>query len=320
MGRRNDPTAQAVSHHAEYVSPGHPDRLPDAIAESIVIAAVREKPGALVGVEVAVHIDCVFVDGRIAAGEQPVEIEKVVRHVYRVSSYGGRWKPEPGKIRVTTDVCQEELSAKESDIQPFSDDQNVVIGYACGDGRTNYLPVAHWVSGELGRQLFAQLRGDRELSSIFGPDFKLLASLEEKPGESRIEWRRLVLSVQHTPKLPSERQHRLLVPILEQSLTFLEARGLDGVVSTFTSDKLILNGAGEFANGGPEGDNGLSGKKLVVDHCGPGVPIGGGALQERISTRWTSAVRCEPASWPRNSYGRESMKPKPSDPRLGAGR
>jgi S-adenosylmethionine synthetase len=68
------------------------------------------------------------------------------------------------------------------------------------------------------------------------------------------------------------------VPILEQSLTFLEARGLDGVVSTFTSDKLILNGAGEFANGGPQGDNGLSGKKLVVDYYGPGVPIGGGAL------------------------------------------
>jgi hypothetical protein len=77
---------------------------------------------------------------------QPVEIEKVVRHVYRAAGYGGRWKPEPGKIRITTDVCQEELSAKESDILPFSDDQNVVIGYACGDGRTNYLPVAHWVS------------------------------------------------------------------------------------------------------------------------------------------------------------------------------
>jgi S-adenosylmethionine synthetase len=53
---------------------------------------------------------------------------------------------------------------------------------------------------------------------------------------------------------------------------------LDGVVSTFTSDKLILNGAGEFANGGPQGDNGLSGKKLVVDYYGPGVPNGGGAL------------------------------------------
>ena len=267
-----------MNHHAEYVSPGHPDRLADAIAESIVTAAVRQKPDALVGVEVAVHTDCVFVDGRIAAGAQPIDIEKIVRNVYRAAGYGGPWKPEPGKIRVTTDVCQEKLSAEESDIRPFSDDQNIVIGYACGDERTNYLPVAHWVSGELGRQLFAQIRSDTDLSSIFGPDFKLLASLEVKPGETFVEWRHLVLSVQHTPKLPFERQHRILLPLLEQILRRMEAGGLAGVASTFTSDKLILNGAGEFAIGGPEGDNGLSGKKLVIDHYGPGVPIGGGAL------------------------------------------
>jgi S-adenosylmethionine synthetase len=139
-----------MSHHAEYVSPGHPDRLADAIAESIVTAAIRRKPDALVGVEVAVHTDCVFVDRRIAAGAQPVEIEKIVRNVNRVAGYGGPWKPEPGKIRVMTDFCQEKLSAEESDIRP-SDDQNIVIGYACGDERTISLPVAQWVSGELGR-------------------------------------------------------------------------------------------------------------------------------------------------------------------------
>ena len=71
-----------MNQHAEYVSPGHPDRLADAIAESIVTAAVRQKPDALVGVEVAVHTDCVFIDGRIAAGPQPVDIEKIVRDVY----------------------------------------------------------------------------------------------------------------------------------------------------------------------------------------------------------------------------------------------
>ena len=68
------------------------------------------------------------------------------------------------------------------------------------------------------------------------------------------------------------------MPLLEQILRDLEAGGLEGAASTFTPDKLILNGAGEFAIGGPEGDNGLSGKKLVIDHYGPGVPIGGGAL------------------------------------------
>jgi S-adenosylmethionine synthetase len=170
------------------------------------------------------------------------------------------------------------LSAQESDIRPFSDDQNIVIGYACGDERTNYLPVAHWISGELGRRLFARVRGDADLSAIFGPDFKILASLEVTPGKRQVEWHSLVLSIQHIPRLPYERQHRILLPLLEQILRDLEASGLEGTASTFTPIKLILNGAGEFAIGGPEGDNGLSGKKLVIDHYGPSVPIGGGAL------------------------------------------
>ena len=97
-------------------------------------------------------------------------------------------------------------------------------------------------------------------------------------GATRVEWDSLILSIQHIPKLPYERQHRIVLPMLEQILRDLEAGGLEGAASTFTSDKLLLNGAGEFAIGGPEGDNGLSGKKLVIDHYRPGVPIGGGAL------------------------------------------
>jgi S-adenosylmethionine synthetase len=156
--------------------------LADAIAESIVTAAVRQRFDALVGVEVAVHTDCVFVDGRIAAAPRSIDIEEIVRDVYRVAGYGGPWKPDPWKIRVTTDLCQEVLPAEESDIRPFSDDQNIVIGYACGDDRTNYLPAAHWISGELGRRLFARLRSDADLSMTFGPDFKILSSLSVAPG------------------------------------------------------------------------------------------------------------------------------------------
>ena len=267
-----------MNQHAEYVSPGHPDRLADAIAESIVTAAMRQKPDALVGVEVAVHTDCVFVDGRIAAGSHRVDIEKIVRDVYRAAGYCSSWTPDPEKIRVTTELCEEVLPAQESDIRPFSDDQNIVVGYACDSKRTNHLPVVHWISGELGRRLFAHLRADPDLSATFGPDFKILASLEVTPGETRVQWRRLILSIQHIPKLPYERQHRILLPLLKQILKDLEAEGLEGAAATFTPDKLILNGAGEFAIGGPEGDNGLSGKKLVIDHYGPGVSIGGGAL------------------------------------------
>jgi S-adenosylmethionine synthetase len=267
-----------MNDSAEYVSPGHPDRLADAIAEGIVTAALRQKPDSLVGVEVAVHRSCVFIDGRIATGPERVDVDRIVRETYQRAGYGGPWVPGPGQLRITTDLCEEELPAQESDIRPFSDDQNIVIGYACGDQRTNHLPLAHWVAGELGRRLFATLRGDRLLAATFGPDFKILASLEVAPRKDETEWRHLIFSVQHRPGLSSEAQHRLLLPIIRQILANLEAGGLPGLSSTFSPEILTLNGAGEFATGGPEGDNGLSGKKLVIDHYGPSVPIGGGAL------------------------------------------
>jgi S-adenosylmethionine synthetase len=174
------------------------------------------------------------------------------------------------------DLCEEALPELESDIRPFSDDQNVVVGYANDWKATNHLPAAHWVAGELGRGLFRIVRNQTELAAVFGPDFKILVSLEEHSGG--LDWDRLVLSILHRPGLSQEEQHRLLWPHLLQILGELEAAGLTGVFSNFNQRKLVLNGAGEFAIGGPEGDNGLSGKKLVIDHYGPLVPIGGGAI------------------------------------------
>ena len=130
------------SHIAEYVSPGHPDRLADAIVESIVDLAVGRDSEALVGVECAVHTDHVFIDGRIAAGRaaSPLaatcavsneEIEAIVRGVYRKAGYGGIWIHAPEKLKVIQNVCLEPLSDDERAIRSLSDDQNVVAGYAC---------------------------------------------------------------------------------------------------------------------------------------------------------------------------------------------
>jgi S-adenosylmethionine synthetase len=298
-----------MNQHAEYVSPGHPDRLADAIAESIVTTAVRQKADALVGVEVAVHTDCVFVDGRIAAGSQPVDIEKIVRDVYRAAGYGGSWNPNPEKIRVTTELCREVLPDEEADIRPFSDDQNIVISYACGDGRTNYLPVAHWISGELGRHLFARLRSDQDLSGIFGPDFKILVSLEAEPAEPRIEWRRLVLSVQHVPKLSYERQHRILLPRLGQILRKLEEGGLEGVDSTFTSEKLILNGQGNSQSAARRVTTASRERSSLSTTMAQAWRSVEERWPARTRTRWTSAERCGPASWRRTWSARAWTKP-----------
>ena len=308
-----------MNQHAEYVSPGHPDRLADAIAESIVTAAVRQKPDALVGVEVAVHTDCVFVDGRIAAGSRPVDIKKIVRDVYRAAGYGGSWNPEPGKIRVTTELCEEVLSAEESDIRPFSDDQNIVIGYACGDERTNYLPVAHWISGELGRRLFARLRSDADLSAIFGPDFKILASLEVKPGATEVEWNRLILSVQHLPKLPYERQHRILFRCSSRFCGTWRTEDWKERLRPSPRTSSSSTGQGNSQSAALRETTGFRERSSLSITTGRACRSAAERLPARIRTRWTSAARCGPANWPRRLVRNGSGR-SPRDPGLGAGR
>ena len=266
-----------MTHIAEYVSPGHPDRLADAIAESIVDLAVSRDPDALVGVECAVHTDHVFIDGRIAAGRgtcavSHAELAELARAVYREAGYGDRWIPAPESLKVIQNVCLEALSDDERAIRDLSDDQNVVSGYACDHPETGYLPPAHFVAGYIGRRVDAWRR---TLPEKFGPDFKVLAHLAEAaPG---YEWRRLTLSIQHAPGVFQREQRELVAPVVREALAELEARGLRGI-SNLPPERFVLNGAGDFFQGGPEGDNGLSGKKLAVDFYGPEVPIGGGAI------------------------------------------
>ncbi|MBM3977974.1 MAG: methionine adenosyltransferase [Planctomycetes bacterium] len=270
-------------HLAEWVSAGHPDRLADAIAERCVEHALAHDPDALVGIEVAVHRKTVFVDGRIAAGANgpgaPEDfLPELCRGAYRAAGFGGRWSPAPEDLVVLHDLCVGPLVPDERSIRPFSDDQNVVVGYACGDERTEYLPAAHWLARKLGERVSAWRT--REAADRFGPDFKLLPVLEEHRlpgGGTRWNWRRLVLSIQHAPGLSYREQYGALGPLVEKTLSEFEAV-LPGAGTSFTSAALHLNGAGDFSCGGPEGDNGLSGKKLVVDHYGPSVPIGGGAI------------------------------------------
>jgi len=258
---------------AEDVLPGHPDRLCDAMAESIVDRAVAHDPEALVGVEVGVHREVIFITGRVAAGEPSsplaLNLESIVKDVYRRAGYEGRWEIRPA---VQADLDLGSLSPEERGIRRFSDDQDIVVGYACASEATGFLPLPVWVARRL-RLALSQLHEAR--SDRLGPDGKVLVRLQ--PGTQGLEWGRINISLQHAEGLGYRELHQAVLeaigPVLEEcsSLVPHPGRGWETAI-------LRLNGAGDFSCGGPRGDNGLSGKKLVVDHYGPGVPIGGGAL------------------------------------------
>jgi len=257
---------------AEFVFPGHPDKLSDAIADALVAEAIRREPRALVGVEVAVHRNRVFVTGRIGCRDaEGIDVESIVRDVYGSAGYGDGWYPAAEEVVVQSELCLGPLEEGEAEYRELSDDQAICIGYANDLPQTNHLPVEHWLVRKLARRLYA-LRVDNP-NLLLGPDGKVLVVLREDGKTWALDG--FSCSLQQREAADDVALHRAVRVLLEEELTSLAA-ALPGL-SPALPEQLTVNGAGDFDVGGPEGDNGLSGKKLVMDAYGPRVPIGGGA-------------------------------------------
>jgi S-adenosylmethionine synthetase len=262
---------------AEFVLPGHPDKLCDAAVDAVVDWVRRRAPGSQCGLEAACIFDTMMLTGRIATWDPAVVefledggVASLVREAYRSAGYGVDaagfdWGPSPAAIHVLTDrVLRIGLfDDGERELRHLSDDQAICVGHAVRSPRTHYLPPAHWLARQIGRQLH-RLRIERGAGHV-GPDAKVI--VHGTCGADRADFRpaRVSISLNHHERS----DWQLLRSIAEEAV--------ESACSGMALPDLELNGAGMFVCGGPNGDNGLSGKKLVVDAYGPGVPIGGGA-------------------------------------------
>lgn len=263
-----------LDYPAEFVFPGHPDKLSDAIADALVQEASQYDKRALVGVEVAVHRNKVFITGRIGCeGAESIDIDGLTREVYRTAGHDDGWNPGPDEIVIETDLCLGPLEEGEAEYRSVSDDQSICSGYAIAIPETNYLPVEHWLVNRLGRRLMS-LRLEYPTLSL-GPDGKAVVIVHETDDGNRT-LSMFSCSIQQREEADDIALHRAVRIALEAEMKKL-ADELPGL-SPGLPEELFVNGAGSFDVGGPEGDNGLSGKKLVIDAYGPRVQIGGGAL------------------------------------------
>ena len=279
---------------AEFVLPGHPDKLCDAIADALVAQARRRHPRALVGAEVAVHRNLVTLTGRIACPEAyKIDLTELVQNVYRTAGYGEDqdcpWNPDPKLLRVFSDLCLDDLVEGEDSFRELSDDQAICVGYANNLKATNHLPVEQWLVQRFGQRLHALRTLHPEL--LLGPDGKVLVvvreldgsslgdlergSIGKPPSDSQWQIESVCCALQQRQHADSIALYRAVRNALSDELQHC-AQILPGL-SPELPDPMTVNGAGAFEVGGPEGDNGLSGKKLVADAYGPRVPIGGGA-------------------------------------------
>lgn len=270
-------TADHILRPAEWVLPGHPDRLADAVAERLVRAAAELDPKALCAIEVAVHRNRVYLTGRIACpGSRDLDLAALAREVYAAAGYGERWRPAPGELQVEGNLCLDELAEGEADARHLSDDQGIVTGYAIDLPGTGWLPPEQWLARELGEAFNALVRGPLELC----PDGKLLVVLEESPvsappSKRRWRWRTLSVSLLAPDEVDGVTLYRRARSCAQEVLQRARA-ALPGMEDA--EPEILVNLGGSFHVGGPEGDNGLSGKKLLLDFYGPRVPIGGGAI------------------------------------------
>ena len=274
---------------AEYVLPGHPDKLADAIADAIVHEAWRRERRALVGVEVALHRDVVFIDGRVACrGARDIDFRSLVRRVYADIGYGTAFGPEPRRLKIRTDLCLGPLVPGESKFREVSDDQVISVGYACSTPGTDMRPVEHAIAKRLAGAIDDLRRRQPDL--LLGPDGKVIVLVAERTGPGgAVAWTlaQVTVSMQHSPHWRAVEAHCALTECLRAEISAVAA--VVPGLSVSPQLDLRINPIGDFVEGGPFGDNGLSGKKLVMDAYGPRVPIGGGATAGK--DRWKPDVR-----------------------------
>ena len=265
---------------SESVSEGHPDKVSDRISDMVVDTYLSKDPYARVACETLTTTNKVVLAGEVRGPEiRKEDLIKNVRDCIKDIGYdqeGFTWK-EATRI-------ESHLHSQSSDIAMGVDskgnkdegagDQGIMFGYAC-DETDVLMPAPIHFSHKILR-LMAEDRKSGKLKNI-EPDSKSQVTFEYENGKpSKVK--SVVISSQHTANVNQEQVRELLRPYLINSIpkNFLEG---------FNEDEFYVNPTGNFVIGGPDGDCGLTGRKIIVDTYGGAAPHGGGAFSGKDPTK-----------------------------------
>ena len=275
---------------SESVTEGHPDKMCDAISDAILDALMEQDPMSRVACETAVTTGLVMVMGEITT-KAYVDIQKIVRETIREIGY------DRAKYGFDCDTCgvitaideqsadialgvDKALEAKENKMTDQeldaigAGDQGMMFGYATNETE-EYMPYASSLAHKLARRL-TQVRKDGTLSYL-RPDGKTQVTVEYDEAGRPVRLDAVVLSTQHDESVTQEQIHQDIKKYVFDEI--LPAHMVD------ENTKFFINPTGRFVIGGPHGDSGLTGRKIIVDSYGGYARHGGGAFSGKDCTK-----------------------------------
>jgi len=282
-------TAPQLFFTSESVTEGHPDKICDQISDAVLDAIIAADPDARVGCEVATTTGLVLIMGEITTCTY-VDIAEIARETirdigYTRAKYGFdcdtcgvivSLKEQSADIALGVDRALEAKRGEMSDAEieaTGAGDQGMMIGFACNE-TPEYMPLSISLAHKLCRRLAKMRKGD--VLPYLRPDGKSQVTVEYRYGKPvRVDT--VVISTQHDAKVDSEQ---------------IEADAIEHIIkpvipAEFLDDKTkyFINPTGRFVTGGPLGDAGLTGRKIIVDTYGGVARHGGGAFSGKDPTK-----------------------------------
>jgi len=272
---------------SESVTEGHPDKICDQISDAILDAALKEDKEARVACETSVTTGLVLVTGEISTSCY-IDIPKIVRDTIREIGYSrAKYGFDADTCAVLTSIGEQSAdiaigvnrafevrdSAEEDQEEIGAGDQGMMFGYATNE-TDSYMPVPIYYAHKLSRRL-AEIRKTGVVDYL-RPDGKTQVTVEYRDGKpARIDT--VVISTQHHPKVS---QAQIRADMLEKVVRpIIPANMLD------ENTRYFINPTGRFVIGGPQGDAGLTGRKIIVDTYGGMARHGGGAFSGKDPTK-----------------------------------
>lgn len=262
---------------SECVTKGHPDKICDQISDAIVDECLKQDEYSRVAVETAVTTQYVLIMGEVTTRAK-IDYEAIARKVIKDIGYTDEhlgFDYKNCKIDIRIHEQSPDIAGATKEEKLGAGDQGIMFGYACSDTE-NFMPAAIYYAKELAKRL-TEVR-EKGILPYLKPDGKTQVTVMYDDNDKFVGIDKIVISTQHEDGIDKEIISNDIYELVVKQTISTE-------LLEYSDTKVLINPSGNFVIGGPAGDSGLTGRKIIVDTYGGYCPHGGGAFSGKDPTK-----------------------------------